>query len=114
MSAVAITLVHPKTGAIRTVQDEGRPVAPGLAVTPAYIDDEAVPGRWSLTHLASGQAVAMRFCAHRIDDAARIAIASGVDWTRGRNQLAEHPPAPQVGALCRVMNHLCDACWAVA
>lgn len=60
----------------------GWPVAPGLAVNVTLDDDgQRLDGRYSLTHLSSGQAIAQRLCARHVDQAAVAAIATGVDWT---------------------------------
>ncbi|MGY4900060.1 hypothetical protein ACWEEK_31335 [Micromonospora aurantiaca (nom. illeg.)] len=66
----------------------GWPVAPGLAVNVTLDDDgQRLDGRYSLTHLPSGQAIARRLCARHVDQAAVAAIATGVDWTEPAEQI---------------------------
>jgi len=49
----------------------GWPVAPGLAINVTLDDDgQRLDGRYSLTHLPSGQALARRLCARHVDQAA--------------------------------------------
>ncbi|MEU4778248.1 hypothetical protein [Micromonospora sp. NPDC023633] len=66
----------------------GWPVAPGLAVNVTVDDDgQRLDGRYSLTHLPSGQAIAQKLCARHVDQAAVAAIATGVDWTDDAEQI---------------------------
>lgn len=66
----------------------GWPVAPGLAVNVTIDDDgQRLDGRYSLTHLPSGKAIAQRLCARHVDQAAVAAIATGVDWTDDVEQI---------------------------
>lgn len=75
---------HPRTEQ-RVVT--GWPVAPGLAIHVTLDDGQRLDGRYSLTHLPSGQAVARRLCARHVDQAAVAAIATGVDWTEPADQI---------------------------
>ncbi|MFG1804628.1 hypothetical protein ACGFI4_31240 [Micromonospora carbonacea] len=74
----------------------GWPVAPGLAINVTLDDDGLrLDGRYSLTHLPSGQAIAQRLCARHADQAAVAAIATGIDWTDDAEQiLADERTAP--------------------
>ncbi|MEU6077586.1 hypothetical protein [Micromonospora sp. NPDC047074] len=66
----------------------GWPVAPGLAVNVTLDDDgQRLDGRYSLTHLPSGKAIAQKVCARHVDQAAVAAIATGVDWTDDADQI---------------------------
>ncbi len=76
-----------------SVQVDGEHVAPGLAITPAIIDAATVPGagegrmlapgRYVLVQAESGRALtSWFFCRGHVAEAAELAAASGVDWTR--------------------------------
>jgi hypothetical protein len=69
----------------------GWSVAPGLAVHPSWQDGEPVTGRYSLTHLASGSTIAAELCARHVDQAAAVAIATGIDWTVDREAIRDDP-----------------------
>lgn len=66
----------------------GWPVVPGLAIN-VTLDDygQRLDGRYSLTHLPSGRAVAQRLCARHVDQAAVVAVATGVDWSADAEQI---------------------------
>ncbi|MEU9510776.1 hypothetical protein AB0D32_31370 [Micromonospora sp. NPDC048170] len=66
----------------------GWPVAPGLAVNVTLDDDgQRLDGRYSLTHLPSGKALAQKLCARHVDQAAATAIGTGIDWTEPAEQI---------------------------
>ncbi|MFI5837732.1 hypothetical protein ACIA5A_29045 [Micromonospora sp. NPDC051300] len=65
----------------------GWPVAPGLAINVTHEYGQRLDGRYSLTHLPSGQALARRLCARHVDQAAVAAIATGVDWSADVEQV---------------------------
>ncbi|MFY1599528.1 hypothetical protein [Micromonospora sp. WMMD737] len=68
----------------------GWPVAPGLAITVTVDEDgQRLDGRYSLTHLPSGKAVAQKLCARHVDQAATTAIATGIDWTNDAEQIVD-------------------------
>ncbi|SBT69291.1 hypothetical protein GA0070622_6415 [Micromonospora sediminicola] len=78
----------PEDPYIRSVVVTGWPVAPGLAINVTLDDNgQRLDGRYSLTHLPSGQALARRLCARHVDQAAVAAIATGVDWTADAEQI---------------------------
>jgi hypothetical protein len=68
----------------------GWPVAPGLAINVTIGDDGLrLDGRYSLTHLPSGLAIARWLCARHVDQAAVAAIATSVDWTADADQIVD-------------------------
>lgn len=86
--------------------------APGLLVTPWYVGTRPVPGRFTLTHAASGLTVAaVALCAH---DARRWAVAAGwigVDWTAPAFTVAASGPARVFAwRMYDEWRQACDAC----
>lgn len=63
-------------------------VAPGLAIAPAYAYGRAVNRRWSLVHTPSGRHLSGKVCCRCcVEEAARLAVASGVDWSRSEAEV---------------------------
>ena len=90
----ATSPVNPLTGGLASVKvssrrDEsgfrevqGLVVAPGLAITP-HSDNGGgkKPDRYLLTHIPSGLSAGTTFCGVHVQQAAKAAAESGVDWT---------------------------------
>jgi len=72
MTSTTVTIV----GLHDTHTVEGREIAPGLAITPAYYS-----GFYALTHTRSGHALVRMLCAGHIRPAAVAAAGSRIDWT---------------------------------
>lgn len=77
---------------MQPLEVDGEMVAPGLAIAPAYRYGQQVDGRWTLTHMPSGLAVAARLCCRScVEKAARIAVSSGVKWSRREAKVRADP-----------------------
>lgn len=109
-----VSLILGVRGALIRVQTVGLVVAaaPGLLVTPWYVDGGPVRGRFGLTHAASGSMlVNVPMCAH---DVRRWAVAAGwvgVDWEAPAFTVcASGPAATFAWRLCDEWRPHCDAC----
>lgn len=83
---------------------------PGLAITPSIFDPHSA-WRWTITHLASGQAVLSGGGIFYLQQAESLMreIGGFADWTRDRLSLAK---VPQLGARIRAaLDALPDMEW---
>jgi len=109
-----VTLIMGSRGALIRIPTVGVIVAsaPGLVVTPWYVDGRPVRGRFTLTHADSGRSlVPLPMCAH---DVRRWAIAAGwigVDWRAPTFTVCASGPARVFAwRLCDEWRAHCDAC----
>jgi hypothetical protein len=64
----------------RTVH--GLLVAPGLALTPAFLRGEELPDVFALVHIGTGRCISpLAYCPEHAGEAVKAAIRSGIDWT---------------------------------
>jgi hypothetical protein len=79
--AVLVTPTSGRPAQPREVRAEM--VAPGLAIAPAFRYGQKVSSRWSLVHTPSGRHLSGKACCRGcVEEAAKRAVASGVDWSR--------------------------------
>jgi hypothetical protein len=113
----SVTLTVSTPGGIIRVDSAGVIVAsaPGLLVTPWYVDARPVRGRFTLTHAASGLGVVrLPWCPH---DVRRWALAAGwigVDWRAPAFTVCASGPAKVFAwRLCDEWRPHCDDCPAM-
>lgn len=77
-----ITVVRRTVPQPETKDVQARIVKPGLAIT-LSVRDKQLPGRprYSLIHVPTGLGVEALMCGKHVEDAAKLAAASSVDWT---------------------------------
>lgn len=81
-------------------------VAPGLAIGPALDEGKPRPNRYLLVHVPSGKTLGTACCYSCARVAARLAAASGIDWTVGEATVKADKRAKE---LHRELFWLCDA-----
>lgn len=79
--------------ALRPTQGHTSPDAPGLAI----VHDE-VAHLWSVTHTASGYAIAWAVLLYQAQEAAQALVETGLDWTRPAAELSVDPAVVQAVA----------------
>jgi hypothetical protein len=89
----------------------GLTVAPGLAVTPSHDHNgDPINNRYVLTHILSGLAVATGRCVDHVYEVLALAVASGIDWTVGKDALTAEVLRPLGQQLISTANCMYERC----